>query len=229
MKTNSIVSLLAIAAFAMPAFAQPAKDDKKQPATVPATKINTPAPAEKKDDKKAEVTLKVGSDAPAITANTWVQGTEVKKFEKGKVYVVEFWATWCGPCIKNIPHLTELQKEYKDVAFIGVAASEHEKDAKANQDKVEKFVKEKGDDMGYRVAFSGDGNMSKNWMQAAGQNGIPCAFIVDGEGKVAFIGHPAGDDFSKKLAELAGGDTKKTDKPHNEKPAPTKPEKPTKK
>ena len=189
-------------------------------------------PDVKKKDKEAEkqaVTLKVGDKAPELKIDAWVKGEQITGFEKGKVYVVEFWATWCGPCIKNIPHLTELQKEYKDVAFIGVAASERGDDAKAKQDKVEKFVKEKGDEMGYRVAFDGDREMSKDWMQAAGQNGIPCAFIVDGEGKVAFIGHPAGDDFSKKLSELAGGDTKKTDKPHSEKPAATKPEKPSKK
>lgn len=173
--------------------------------------------------------LKVGDPAPALAVGNWVKGEPVSGLDKGKTYVVEFWATWCGPCIKNIPHLTELQKEYKDVAFIGVAASERGDDTKSKQEKVEKFVKEKGDEMGYRVAFDGDREMSKDWMQAAGQNGIPCAFIVDGEGKIAFIGHPAKDEFANKLAELAGGGTKKTDKPHNEKPEAGKPEKPSKK
>ncbi len=190
--------------------ADQAKPKQAQPAGKPDLK--------KKDAEKPAVTLKVGDKAPELKIDAWVKGEQITGFEKGKVYVVEFWATWCGPCIKNIPHLTELQKEYKDVAFIGVAASERGDDAKSKQDKVEKFVKEKGDEMGYRVAFDSDREMSKDWMQAAGQNGIPCAFIVDGEGKVAFIGHPAKDEFSNKLAELAGGDSKK-DKPHADKPA----------
>lgn len=198
-----------------------AKPKQVQPAGKPDVK--------KKDAEKQAVTLKVGDKAPELKIDAWVKGEQITGFEKGKVYVVEFWATWCGPCIKNIPHLTELQKEYKDVAFIGVAASERGDDAKSKQEKVEKFVKDKGDEMGYRVAFDGDREMSKDWMQAAGQGGIPCAFIVDGEGKVAFIGHPAKDEFANKLAELAGGDTKKTDKPHNEKPEAAKPEKPSKK
>ena len=63
---------------------------------------------------RPEVTLKVGDPAPALKATKWLQGSEVKEFEKGKVYVVEFWATWCGPCIVMMPHMGDLQTEYKD-------------------------------------------------------------------------------------------------------------------
>ena len=58
--------------------------------------------------------LKAGDAAPALKLAKWVKGTEVKTFEKDKVYVVEFWATWCGPCRRTIPHLTKLSKEMKD-------------------------------------------------------------------------------------------------------------------
>jgi thiol-disulfide isomerase/thioredoxin len=136
--------------------------------------------------------LGVGDKAPALKVKGFVKGKPVTKLDKGKVYVVEFWATWCGPCRTTIPHLTELQKKHKDVTFIGVSA--FERDQKA----VQPFVKEMGDKMDYRVALDsvpagkkgGDGAMAKNWMIAAGQNGIPTAFIVDGEGRIAWIGHP---------------------------------------
>lgn len=168
-----------------------------------------------KEKSKESKKLDVGSKAPAIGATKWVKGKEVKKFEKGKVYVVEFWATWCGPCIANIPHLTELQKNYSDVTIIGMAASEQDKDSK----KVEEFVKGKGDEMGYTVAFdNGSGNMSKNWMQAAEQKGIPCAFIVDGDGKIAFVGHPGSPKFEETIKSLskAKKDEKKDDKKKEE-------------
>ena len=138
--------------------------------------------------------LMVADKAPAIVTAKWVKGEPVEKFENGKVYVVEFWATWCGPCRISIPHLTELQKKFGDkVTFIGVSAFE------ADQKKVEPFVQQMGDKMDYRVAMDkvpdGDvrgqnGAMAKNWMIAAGQNGIPTAFIVDRDSKIAWIGHP---------------------------------------
>jgi thiol-disulfide isomerase/thioredoxin len=139
-------------------------------------------------------TLKVGDTAPALTVSKWVKGDKISSFEKGKTYVVEFWATWCGPCKVSIPHLTDMQKANPDVKFIGVSVFE------SKQDGVVPFVTQMGDKMGYTVvmdqipegAKSSEGAMATNWMKASGQNGIPTAFVVDGSGKVAWIGHPMG-------------------------------------
>jgi thiol-disulfide isomerase/thioredoxin len=136
--------------------------------------------------------LGVGDKAPKLEVKEFVKGDAVDKFDKGKVYVVEFWATWCGPCRATIPHLTELQKRHKDVTFVGVSVWEND------QAKVKPFVKEMGDKMDYRVALDsvpagkprGEGAMSQSWMTAAGQDGIPTAFIINGDGRVAWIGHP---------------------------------------
>ncbi|MFN9853729.1 MAG: TlpA family protein disulfide reductase [Planctomycetota bacterium] len=92
-------------------------------------------------DATADDLLTIGSDAPALDVEHWVQDGEgkfgkVTKFEKGKVYVVEFWATWCPPCIKSIPHLTKLQKKHKNIVVLGVAGSE-----RGGKDPLEAFVK----------------------------------------------------------------------------------------
>src|SRR5437868_8519116 len=102
------------------AVAQPAKKKAAAPAAATPAAAQPAAPADKPADKPA-ITLKAGDKAPAIKADKWVKGDAVTGFEKGKVYVVEFWATWCGPCKESIPHLTALQKEHKDVTIIGVA------------------------------------------------------------------------------------------------------------
>jgi thiol-disulfide isomerase/thioredoxin len=133
--------------------------------------------------------LKVGDDVPATRPATQVQGEAVKDFEKGKVYVFECWATWCGPCIGAIPHLNELHKKLgpKGVVFTGVNVWDGEKDAKA-ADKVKAFVKQQGEKMSYAVAIGGDAFI-KDWLEAARVNGIPHAFVVS-EGKLVWAGHP---------------------------------------
>jgi thiol-disulfide isomerase/thioredoxin len=150
-------------------------------------------------------TLKVGDSAPKMEVKSFVKGEPVKEFEAGKTYVVEFWATWCGPCKTSIPHLSELQKKHPEVAFIGVIVWEND------QSLVKPFVDEMGDKMAYRVAMvvvpegkkGNEGAMSKTWMQAAGRNGIPSAFIVSGEGKIYWVGHPM--EMDEPLEKIASG------------------------
>ena len=150
-------------------------------------------------------TVEIGSRAPALSVEEWIKGDAVKGFEPGKVYVVEFWATWCGPCIQSIPHLTEMQKNHPEVTFMGIAGSERAK--KEGPDTrlsgLKTFVEKKGDAMGYRVAYDADRSMHEAWMQPAGQNGIPCAFIVGKDGTLEWIGHPM--QMDKPLAGVLAG------------------------
>lgn len=139
-----------------------------------------------------------GSPAPALDVKTWYKGTPVKGFEKNKTYVVEFWATWCGPCIQSIPHVTELAKKNKDVTFIGVSIWEEDEGTK-----IKDFVAKMGDKMDYNVGYSGNKTgMSQTWMEAAGQNGIPSAFIIKNQ-QIQWVGHPMSMD--KPLAEIKAG------------------------
>lgn len=153
--------------------------------------------------------LMVGDDAPALAVKKFVKGEEIRSFQKGQVYVVEYWATWCGPCKATIPHLTELQAKLgSKVKFIGVSVWEND------QADVEPFVTEMGDKMVYSIAIddvaAGDkkgrnGKMAKSWMGAAARGGIPSAFIVDGNGKIAWIGHPMGG-MDKVLDTILAGE-----------------------
>jgi thiol-disulfide isomerase/thioredoxin len=132
--------------------------------------------------------LMVGDKAPAIAVTEWLKGSEVKAFESGHVYVVEFWATWCGPCIAAFPHLSQLQKEYADkgLTIMGVTAF----DPRNSVEKARAMVADKGDKMAYTVGWDNDRKMADAWMSAAGRRGIPCSFVVDKQGRIAFIGHP---------------------------------------
>lgn len=145
-------------------------------------------------------TLKEGDPPPPIKVAKWIKGTPVTEFRKDHVYVVEFWATWCGPCRQSIPHLTELAKRHKEkVTVIGVSVWE-----RVPVEKIEEFVRTMGEKMDYTVAADTlDGTMAKTWMQAAGQRGIPTAFVVAG-GQIVWIGHPMSLD--KPLEAIVKGE-----------------------
>jgi thiol-disulfide isomerase/thioredoxin len=175
-------------------------------AQVPAGQVvPNPVPAQAATPDKP--TLGVGSPAPAIKVSKWFKGTSVTEFKEGQVYVMEFWATWCGPCIAAMPHVTELAKKYQGKAtVIGVSVWERppEKTDTAIADLVGSFVEKQGDRMGYNVAAEGaDGFMADTWLRAAGQDGIPCTMIVGKDKKIAWIGHPM--EMDKPLEEIVAG------------------------
>lgn len=128
----------------------------------------------------------IGDPAAPLAISKWIQGGPVDlKAGKGKnVFVVEFWATWCFPCLETIPHLSELQQKYKEKGFVAIGIS----DEKAQT--VQAFVQNMGDKMNYVVALDDKLKTKAAYMDAFGQASIPMAFVVDRDGVVAWVGHP---------------------------------------
>mgnify|MGYP001606835600 CR=1 FL=1 len=139
----------------------------------------------------ANEVLEIGAAAPPIVVDRWFQGGPIGRFEPGKIYVVEFWATWCAPCVESIPHLNELQKRYEGkVQFIGIDASERAQSAADKLRTLEEFLASGRVTFEYPHAFDPTGRMVDLWGNAARQVGIPHAFIIDQQGRVAAITHP---------------------------------------
>ncbi len=143
--------------------------------------------------------LTIGDPAPTFKVTGWVKGEPVKELKKGNIYVVEFWATWCGPCISSMPHLSEMAKKFEGRAsLISINTWDFAKDEnkvletdEAHVARVANWVKENDAKMQYNVAYDDSKDfMSTTWMRAAGRNGIPCAFIVNADQQIAWIGHP---------------------------------------
>jgi len=138
--------------------------------------------------------LNIGDQAPSLSLRDWIKGNPVQQFEKGQVYVLEFWATWCIPCKSAMPHLSALARQYKGkVTFIGIDIYEFKT---TSFSKVKSFVDSMGRQMDYNVATEDSNFMVINWIDASGtkDNGIPTSFIVNADGKLAWIGHPSNID-----------------------------------
>ncbi|MHC5539737.1 TlpA family protein disulfide reductase [Singulisphaera rosea] len=112
-----------------------------------------------------------------------ITGTKVSmEGLKGKVVVVDFWATWCGPCVAEMPKMKELYAKYRDkgVEFIGVSLDQPKEDG--GLDRLKEFVSK--NEIPWPQYYQGNGwdsEFSKSW----GIGGIPCVFLIDAEGKLA--------------------------------------------
>ncbi|SMC89219.1 Thiol-disulfide isomerase or thioredoxin [Pedobacter africanus] len=151
--------------------------------------------------------LNIGDQAPPLKYSKWIKGEPISSFAGSRLYVLEFWATWCGPCKAAMPHLTQLQQQYKDkVTFIGVGIWEKVPEGKPYESSlpsVEKFVKGNDANMGYAVIADNNKQfMGNKWMKAAGENGIPSTFVVK-DNKIIWIGHP--NSLDSILPEMLDG------------------------
>jgi peroxiredoxin len=113
---------------------------------------------------------------------------------RGKVVVLDFWATWCGPCKMEIPHFAELMKRHgeKGLEIVGVAMDE------TGADVVKPFVEKNG--LQYHVVLGDDYTASR----FGGVNALPTTFVIDREGHIArkYIGYRSLESFEEDLAPL---------------------------
>src|SRR5262249_38234100 len=139
------------------------------------------------------------------------QPLSLEKF-KGKPVMIDFWATWCGPCRAELPNVLAAYKKYHDKGFeiVGISLDQDEKEFKS-------FIKAKG--MTWPQFFDGKG-WGNEVAQLYGVRSIPQTYLLDQDGKIYRVGL-RGDSLSRAVGALLakGGATTKDPKGASQKPA----------
>lgn len=127
--------------------------------------------------------LKLGRPAPAIVIDEWLSNGVDKNGQtldlKDKFIVLEFWATWCGPCIRAIPHINDLKTKFGADSVVFVSISRESKE------KINAFLKTR--EMKASIGWDSRGVSQSNY----GVSSIPAAFLINKNGVLVWKGHPA--------------------------------------
>jgi len=137
----------------------------------------------------ASAGLKIGDPMPNL-AGFKLEG-QLPDALKGKVVLLDFWASWCGPCAKSFPAMEELHQRYKDRGLVVLAVSVDEK-----QSDLQKFLQKN------RASFAVVRDAAQKLVAGADVKAMPTSFLVGRDGKVRFI-HSGfhGEDTKKQYGE----------------------------
>lgn len=147
--------------------------------------------------------LMVGDPAPPIGTLTWLKGRGIDGFQEGHVYVIDFWATWCSSCIAEFPDMSAVQREFQDRPVTIVSISRPDTIG-CTLDAATQFVASREKDIAFDIGWDESRTTHTAYMKASGSGGIPCAFVVDTQGRIAAIG-PGPAELRKILPAVLDG------------------------
>lgn len=140
-----------------------------------------------------------GKQVPNIKTNATLDGKEFDIASlKGKYVLLDFWGTWCGPCVQEMPRLKEFQEKHKDkLVILGINSGD-------TIEKAKKFLDENG--YAWQQLFSSKESNDDNFVNRFNVQGFPTKLIIDPEGKIVKRYLGSGDDAFTLMETLFNAD-----------------------
>ena len=133
-----------------------------------------------------------GTNPPEISAKEWLNAHGAPRLAdlRGNVVLIEFWATWCGPCVKNIPHLNALHDAYASKGLRIVSLTDQSRNG------VEPFLKQ--------TPIKGIVGVGSESASEYGVTAIPHTFLIGRDGKLIWQGNPTEEGLEQRIADALG-------------------------
>lgn len=128
--------------------------------------------------------LLIGDPAPPLPPDGWIRGGAITAWKPGTIYVIDFWATWCLPCIQEMPQFQALADEFPDGDLVVIGAETRRQPGTPTPQSV--LARHEGLD--YPIVTDDHDVILNTWILPSGTSGMPVRAIVDGQGRVAYVG-----------------------------------------
>lgn len=131
---------------------------------------------------KSQTNLEIDEKAPDINITNWLLNVPESKILKGKFIALEFWATWCAPCLKSVPHLNQLKNKYKNISFLSLT-----------DEKEERILKTLSKVKFETIVVSDTTKKTFENFKSLEYNDVlrPSIVLIDDNGIVKWVGYPA--------------------------------------
>ena len=156
-----------------------------------------PAPTESPPAAKSQSAAKLPLGKVDLVIGDEKKFAEMLEQHKGKVVFVDYWATWCGPCVEAFPHTVETHNKYKEKDFATIAVSF---DLLEDESKVREFLAEQG--AGFDNLLSSYDDVGQDVATAFEWSALPEFRLYDRDGKLRFEWTAKPDDLEQRIDEL---------------------------
>lgn len=145
---------------------------------------------------KVDITKMVGQPVPAFSMNVASGQTEARQLThenlKGRVVLIDFWATWCGPCKAASPTMQKLHATYRDRGLVVIGANCME------QQRGPSAARQYAEQNGYTYVMTYDNDeLITRWSIA----GVPTFILIDKNGTISWVGSGFGSNTAEQLEE----------------------------